>query len=216
MARTQLFRSVAVVAVAAGLIVAFSPAASAQGVVSEWKTVEVPPAPELKAVKVDVQKTALLVMDFTQMACSPSGDRPNPRCLNAMPKVKELVDKARAHHMLVIFTSNLSKSPSAKEMLPAQGEPMLAGPPNKFDGTDLDKILKDKGITTVIAMGTAPNGAVIFTAYGAANHGYKVVVPIDTMPGSSAYAEQNSIWGIANDPTLGNMSTLTIVDMIAF
>jgi len=216
MTRIQFFRSLAAAAMAAGFIAAFSPTVSAQGVVSEWKTVEFPPPPELKQVKVDVPKTALLVMDFTQAACSPDGDRVNPRCVAALPKIKSLLAVARAHHMLVIFTSGPNKLPNTKEAPPLPDEPMLSGFPNKFDDTDLDKILKDHGITTVICMGTAPNGAVLFTAYGAAAHGYNVIVPVDTMPGSSPFAEASSIWGIGHDPTIATKSTLTSVDMITF
>jgi nicotinamidase-related amidase len=217
MTRIQVLRSVAVAAFTAVFIVAFSPAASAQGVVSEWKTVEAPPAPELKPVKVDVPKTALMVMDFTKAACTAGGERSNPRCLEAMPKIKELIDKARAHHMFVLFTTGPTAAPNAPDAAASDNEQTITGPPNKFDGTsDLDKILKDHGITTVIAMGTAPNGAVLFTSYGLAVHGYKVVVPVDTMPGSSPYAEASSIWGIGHDPTVANASTLTSVDMISF
>jgi nicotinamidase-related amidase len=211
MARTQVFFRAAIAAVASLAAVAFSPMALAQGVVGEWATVKSPPAPELKNVMVDPQKTALLVMDFNEGNCTP-----NPRCAAAIPKVKELLDKARASHALVIYTGYPNMKPYVKDVASMPGEQMLVGRANKFDGTDLDKILKDHGITTVIATGTAPNGAVLFTAFGAAGLGYKVVVPVDTMPGSSTYAEQSSIWGIANDPGLGNMSTLTSVDKIMF
>jgi nicotinamidase-related amidase len=37
--------------------------------------------------------------------------------------------------------------------------------------TGLEKILKDKGITTVIAVGTAANGAVLYTSSAAALRG---------------------------------------------
>ena len=93
---------------------------------------------------------------------------------------------------------------------------MVVGHADKFDGTDLDKMLKDHGIKTVIATGTAPNGAVLFTSYGAASRGYKVIVPVDTMPGASPYAEQASVWNLANDPGLGNMTTLTTAGRISF
>jgi nicotinamidase-related amidase len=214
MTRSQLFRGVAVAAVTAVLFVLLSPAARAQGAVSEWKTIEPPPPPDLKAVKIDAPTTALLVMDFTQAACSPDGE--HPRCIAALPKIKDLVAKARAHKMFVLFTTGPTKAPNTKDVPALDSEQTITAPPNKFDGTDLDKILKDHGITTIIAMGTAPNGAVLFTAYGAAVHGYKVIVPVDTMPGSSPYAEQNSIWGIGHDPIVGNMATLTSVEMISF
>ena len=46
--------------------------------------------------------------------------------------------------------------------------------PTNFCNTDLEKILKDKGIKTVIAVGTSSNGAVLFTASGAAFRGMNV------------------------------------------
>ena len=197
-------------------IPSFSAVGQQLGILGEWKTVEVPPAPELKAVKIEPTKTVLLVMDFTQEACSADGAHPNPRCLAAIPKVKALLDKARAHKMLVVFSQGLTKRPGTKELAPIEGEQVLVARPNKFDETDLDKILKDKGITNVIVTGTAPNGAVLFTAYGAAARGYQVIAPVDTMPGASVWAEITSIWGISHNPTVGPASTLTSVDLIAF
>ncbi|MGH7106786.1 MAG: cysteine hydrolase family protein, partial [Acetobacteraceae bacterium] len=99
-----------------------------------------------------------------------------------------------------------------------QGEPIVTGHADKFDGTRLDSILKSHGIKTVIATGVVGNGAVLFTTFGAASHGYKVIVPVDTMPGTSAYAEQNAIWNLANDPGLGPRAgvTLTSSHMIQF
>jgi nicotinamidase-related amidase len=211
MVRTQILFSGAVAAAAILTTVAFAPMALAQGVVSEWTDVKPPPAPELKSVTIDAQKTALLVMDFNEGNCTP-----NPRCVAAIPNVKTLLDKARAHHVLVIYTGYPNMKPFVKDIASMPGEQMLSAHADKFAGTDLDKTLKDHGITTVILTGTAPNGAVLFTAFGAADAGYKVVVPVDTMPGNSTFAELSSIWGIASDPGLGNMSTLTSVDKIMF
>ena len=52
---------------------------------------------------------------------------------------------------------------------------------DKFLGTDLEKILKDKGIATVIIVGTAAHGAVLYTGSGAAMRGMNVIVPVDGM-----------------------------------
>ena len=216
MARAQLLRNVFVAAAVAGLLAAFCPLASAQGVVNEWKSVEAPPPPELKTVTIDPQKTALLVMDFNDSNCAAGSPHANPRCISAIPKVKQLLDEARIHHMLVIFTRYPHMSPIVKELSPRAGEPVLVAHADKFHGTDLDAILKQHGITTVVTTGTAANGAVLFTAFGAAIRGYKVIVPVDTMPGMDAYAEQSSIWGIEHDPGMGNMSTLTSIDMLKF
>jgi len=200
----------------AGFAAVISPLASAQNVVSEWATVEAPPAPELKTVTVKTQETALLVMDFNQGNCVAGAPRSNPRCIKAVPKVRQLLDEARAHHMLVVFSQYPHMAPFLKELQPEQGEQTVVSRADKFLSTDLDKILKDHGITTVITTGTAANGAVLFTAFGAAYYGYKVLAPVDAMPGSSAYAEQSSVWGIGNDPLLGSMSTLTTVNGIKF
>ena len=215
MRKIGFFRSLAFTAAAAGFIGLSSHSALAQGVVSEWNSVQAPPVPELKELKVDSQKTALLVMDFNAAICTPGGARVRERCIPAIPKVKKLLDEARAQHMLVLFTATPNMTP-VKDLAAMPDEPLIVGHANKFDGTSLDSLLKDHGITSVILTGTAANGAVLFTAFGAADRGYKVIVPVDTMPGDSAYAEQSSIWGLEHDPGLGNMSTLTAADLIKF
>jgi nicotinamidase-related amidase len=188
---------------------------AAQGVVSEWTTVKAPPAPKLQAVTVDPATTALLVMDFNKNTCTAEK---RARCLPAIPKAKELLAKARAHNMLVVFTrgGNMKDTDFVDGLGPTDGMPAIAGRANKFTGSDLDKVLKEHGIETVIATGTAANGAVLFTSFGAAELGYKVIVPVDTMPGDDAYSEQVSAWIIANGPTVGPLSTLTTADQIGF
>ena len=65
------------------------------------------------------------------------------------------------------------------EVAPKGDEPWFLSGPDKFLKTDLEKILKDKGIKTVITVGTAAHGAVLYTASAAAMRGYKVIVPVD-------------------------------------
>ena len=50
---------------------------------------------------------------------------------------------------------------------------------DKFVNSNLDAGLKEKGIKTVIVTGTSAQGAVGATTNGAAQRGYKAVVPID-------------------------------------
>ncbi len=183
-------------AIAAVATVALQSSALAQGVVSEWAQVQAPPAPSLESVNVDSTKTALLVMDFGQANCSRE-----PRCVQDIPHVKALLDQARAHHALVVYTGFPGLS-MMSDIAPQQDEPMVVGRADKFYNTNLEDILKQHGITTVVACGTAANGAELFTAFGAAARGYHVVVPVDCMPGRSAYAEQTVVWGMVNDPGL--------------
>jgi hypothetical protein len=44
------------------------PLVDAQTIIEEWQTVRIPPAPEIKPVKVDVKSTALLMLDFNKHA----------------------------------------------------------------------------------------------------------------------------------------------------
>lgn len=213
MVRSSGFVGAAAAAFSASLIVC-SPGAQAQGVVGEWAAVKPPPAPELKPVTVDPKTTALLVMDFSQGNCRP--DR-RARCVAAIPHEKSLIDRARAASVLIVytFTPNMKPGDFVQAIAPQPGDPSVIAGPNKFKGTDLDRILKDHGIKTLIATGTAPNGAVLFTAFEATSLGYQVVIPVDTMPGDTAYAEQSTIFSL--DHTLGPIKRImTSSEMISF
>jgi nicotinamidase-related amidase len=114
------------------------------------------------------------------------------------------------------YTSNMQKSDIVKEVAPIETEFVTSSRTDKFAGNDLEKILKDKGIDTVVLVGTSANGAVMTTATMAVLRGFKVVVPIDTMPADTAYQEQFAIWQIANGPGLREAATLTRSDMLKF
>jgi nicotinamidase-related amidase len=82
----------------------------------------------------------------------------------------------------------------------------------------LEKILRDKGITSVIAVGTAAHGAVLYTASAAALRGFNVIVPVDGMSGDGqiAYIEQSVAYILTHAPILSSKVTLTQIDMIKF
>jgi nicotinamidase-related amidase len=198
----------------AGLLIGLGPA-QAQDILQEWATIKPPPPPEIKAVALDAKKTAVIVMDFNQGNCIPTK---RARCAVALPKVQKLLGEARAKGMVVVhtYTPNMQQSDISKEVTPAAGERVLQVRGDKFQGNDLEKSLKDKGITTLLLVGTSGNGAVLFTAIGGSQRGFKVVVPIDAMPADTAYQEQFAIWEIANGPGVREDSTLTKLDMLTF
>lgn len=178
------------VAAGAGLV----SAANAQGVIGEWGQVQAPAAPELQQVTVDPARTALLLMDFGAN-CSRE-----PRCTADIPHLKMLLDQARAHNVFVVYSGASPRMTMLSEIAPKAGEPIVIGFGDRFYNTNLEEILKQHGISTVIACGTVANGVELFTAAGATQRGFHVIVPVDCMPAGSAYAEQNVVWGIANDP----------------
>jgi len=72
------------------------------------------------------------------------------------------------------------------------------------------------GIKTVIAAGTASNGAVLFTASGAAFRGMNVIIPVDGMSAVDAVAEYATVLDFQTAPLVSNKTTLTRSDMIKF
>ena len=84
-------------AAAIALAVASYGAAPAQAadIIADWPTLQVPPPPTLKPATLDPKTTALLLLDFLTTNCNE-----RPRCVEAVPKVKALTDRARAAGML--------------------------------------------------------------------------------------------------------------------
>lgn len=191
----------------------FSSAASAQTVIDEWATAKVPPPPLLKDVTVDPKTTALLIIDFNQKSCT-QADR--PRCAAVLPKIEKFLSVARANGMTVVHIYNIVMTAADLAIAPAPGERVMQASLNKFHGNDLEKSLKDKGITNIVIAGTSANGAVLFTVGGAAMLGFKIIVPVDGMPADGVYQEQFVVWELANAPTVSGATTLTKWDMIKF
>jgi nicotinamidase-related amidase len=78
---------------------------------------------------------------------------------------------------------------------------------NPMAGTDLDPILRNLGITTVVVAGVSVNIAVTNLVMDAVNHGYQVVLPRDAVCGVPAdYADA------VVDNTLRLLATVTVVD----
>ncbi len=188
-------------------------ASRADNIVQEWSRVNTPPPPELKSVTVDPRTTALLMLDFMNQNC---GQR--PRCVASLPAVQKFLAEARSKGATVVHSivANTTTANIRSEVAAAPNEPWDQSGPDKFMRTDLEKILKDRGIETVIAMGTAAHGAVLFTASGAALRGMRVIVPVDGMSADPAYPEQYTAWHLANAPAVGARTTLTQFDMIRF
>ncbi len=207
-------RTVLALAAAAAFGLA-SPATSAQTIVDEWANVKAPPAPALKPVTVENKTNALLVVDMVKQTCNPQA---RPRCVASIPKVQKLLGDARAKGVTVVYslgpTGNI---PDILEGLaPKNGEPIVKSGPDKFVNTELEKMLKDKGISGVIVVGTLAHGGVMHTASAAALRGFKVVVPVDGMSSIDTFSEQYTAWHLANGPVFSANVTLTKIDMIKF
>jgi nicotinamidase-related amidase len=187
----------------------------AQTIIEEWNTIKVPPPPDVKAVKIDPGTTALLLLDFNSQTCN--AER-RPRCITSIPRVEKLLKEARTRGVSVVYSLSAGASVSdiVRPLMPAAGEPAVTSGPDKFLGTDLERILKEKKVKTVIVTGTAAHGAVLYTASEAAFRGFQVIVPVDGMSAESAYAEQYVAWNFANAPRVSNQTTLTRTDLVGY
>ena len=75
--------------------------------------------------------------------------------------------------------------------------------------TDLDPVLRNLGVTTIVATGVSVNIAITNLAFDAVNAGYQVVIPRDAVAGLPAdYADAV----FAN--TLSLVATITTVDQV--
>jgi nicotinamidase-related amidase len=205
------------IAIAASMICNFvSSSARADDIFGEWGSVNPPPAPAIKPVKADPKTTALLMLDFVPH--DPYCGDGKPRCGATLPAMKRLLGNARVHGAAVIYSvaGKYEASDIAKDVAPAGNEPVVKSKADKFLNSDLEKILKEKGIQTVVVTGTAANGAVLYTASGAALRGLKVIVPVDGLSANDLYAEQLTVWQLANGPGFGGQVTITKSDMIEF
>ena len=202
------------VAIATAAVVSFSTErANAGDIIADWSTVKTPAAPELKKVTVNPKDTALIVMDLQTNSCNKER---RPRCLDTIKPVSELMKRARAKGLPVIHTMSSSGTLEnlVKDVAPMEGEPYVKGSVDKFLGTDLENILKSKGIANVILVGTAAEGAVLGTATGAAQRKLKVIIPVDGMSSADAYAEQYTAVYMVNSPGTSASATLTRTGMI--
>lgn len=206
----------AIAATAFGAIFAAC-AANGATVIDDWYSAKLPAPPQLKPVTLIPKETALLVMDFTVQTCTVERRK---RCADSVPKVKRFIDEARGKGALIIYSVAVPKSVPAdilKDLTPAAGEQVLPPlGPDKFINSDLEKTLKDKGIKTVVAMGTQAQTSVLHTGGEAALRGFKVIVPVDAMSADDLFPELYTAWHLSTAARISNQVTLTRLDMIGF
>ena len=156
-------------------------------------------------------------MDFTKQTCTLERRK---RCADQVPNVVKFVTDARAKGALIIYSVAVPNSVPADilpALTPASGEQVLPPlGPDKFVNSDLEKTLKDKGIKTVVAMGTQAQTSVLHTGATAALKGFKVIVPVDGMSGDEVFPELYTAWHLATSARISSNVTLTKFEMMGF
>lgn len=208
---------VAAATLALGIVTAGLETARAQNILDEWDSIKAPPPPlaKIKPIQIDPKKTAVLSLDWSVKSCTAQR---RPRCFNTLPKIAKLLNEARSHNMLIVhaLTSSMQPGDIAPIVAPKGDEQAMRGRGDKFVGSDMEKLLRSRGIEDVIIVGTSANSAVLYTAFGAVTRGFRPIIPIDGLPSDTAYQEQFTIWQIANGSQLNDKAVLTRLDSIKF
>ncbi len=156
---------------------------------------------------VDPRKTALIVIDMQNAFVAPGATYETPGARTMMPHLERLIAFAREHRMPIAWTQSdhsapyggvmLRKFPTIREdkylwagdksfelyadmIQPHDGEYRVVK--HKYDAffeTDLDSILRNRRIETVIIVGTATNVCCESTARSAFFRDYCVAFPSD-------------------------------------
>ena len=203
-------------ALAGAVMAACLGGAGAQTIIDNWKSVTIPPPPDLLPVTADSHTTALLILDMYATTCV---EAQRPSCVRSIPHLKALLDQARAHKMLVIYSGGPANSPNpitpVAPLTPMAGEPTVRSGADKFLNSDLDKILTQAGIKSVIVTGTSADAAVLYTGSEAALRGLNTYVPIDCMSSLTPFAELYTTWHLKNvTAAVSSHMTLTRSDLI--
>jgi nicotinamidase-related amidase len=182
--------------------------------------VELPEIPAPVAVQLDGRTTAFLILDLVEVIC-----QPRPGCPPSLPLVGNLLARARAANVPVVYSTVTAPSPFMPQIAPRGGEPQVASSANKFFRTELEDILVGMGVDTLVIVGSAANGAVLYTSFAANARGYTVVVAEDGISANTDFQvlltrhqllNQPGFGNAPNTPLQANAVTLSRTDLITF
>ncbi|OGA95921.1 MAG: hypothetical protein A3G27_14610 [Betaproteobacteria bacterium RIFCSPLOWO2_12_FULL_66_14] len=139
-----------------------------------------------------------------------------------------MLNKARAASVPVIYSTTVSPkgpAPMLPSVAPRPGEPVVATRANKFLDTSLEELLKQRNARTLVIVGAAANGAVLYSSFHANAKGFTVVVAEDGISSGPAFDTFLARYQLLNQPGFSNPGnkpleaqrvTLSRSDLISF
>ena len=130
--------------------------------------------------------------------------------------------------MPVVYSTTVNPAgppPILAAVAPLAGEPTVVARADKFIDTNLEELLKQRNATTLVVVGSAANGAVLYTAFHANARGFTVVVaedgissavPFNTTVARYQLLSQPGFSNSANKPVAERMVTLSKSDLVNF
>ena len=185
-------------------------------------TLHTPSIPDPVPVTLNPATTALMIFDIVDPICTRQ-----PVCQTKMvPAIVSLLRRARQAGVTVGYASRAHTMSSwLPEVAPAPGDIRIENhAQDRFFNTNLDTVLKAKGITTLILTGWKVSGSVTYTSVAATARGYTVVVPVDASLDATDFEIAVGRYQIlhqtnanaGNEPLKPKASTLSRTDLIAF
>ena len=194
----------------------------AQPAAKPMMTLQMPATPEPARVTLDPKTTALIVLDYVEDICAKQST-----CKDQMlPAMVPFLERVRKAGIVVAYgTREQNMAHWIKEVAPAPGDIKIVNvAQDRFYNTDLDKILKEKGIKTLIMVGWKISGSITYTSVAAMVREYTVVIPMDTTSAGSPYETTIGFYNVlnsgnanlANQPMKPKSVTLTRTDLLTF
>ncbi len=153
--------------------------------------------PDPIPVRMPAACTALLVLDSTETA------RSRKSFVESIPTIRKLIQKSRAAGVKVIYTITMKLGPNiVEEIKPDESSDYLLETygADKFYKTNLEEILFRHRIRNLVLVGTAANGAVLYTAFEAILRGFTVVVAADCVSADNENVYRFTLWQVLNSP----------------
>lgn len=162
----------------------------------------------------DQSVVALLLIDVINDLEFAGGEALQPHALNMAGSLTELIARARAHRVPVIYTNdNFGKWRSdfsrllkhcledgvrgervARLLIPTEDDYFVLKPKHSgFFSTTLDTLLRYLGATTLIITGIATDRCVLFTANDAYMRDFKIFIPPDCVAAESQKASEEAL-----------------------
>lgn len=166
-------------------------------------------------VELSVDNAALLIVDMLNDFCTPGGVMVMDTAKDIYAPLRNLIDKARENDVTIIYVNDCHRAGQydaefdkrpvhciegswgqevVDELKPNEGDLIV----NKrryssFYQTDLELILRERGIDTVIITGVMTNICVRSTAHDAFFKGFNVIVPSDCCAASCQREQESSL-----------------------
>lgn len=181
--------------------------------------------------ELDFTKAAILIIDMLNDFCKEGGAMVLKEGMEVVAPLNKLIMAFREKGLPIIYVND-SHRPDKTDQEFAKRQPhCLEGTwgaqlideltcletdycikKRRFSGffqTDLDLVLRELGVKTVVATGVVTNICVRSTCHDAFFNGYKVVVPQDCVRATGEREQRSSLWDIET-----HFGTVTTSDMI--